>query len=318
MAGLKDQVAVCLGRLSGTRRLASIASQFFAKTAGGYILAYHRISRDRFKEHLAALSPDRPIPLDELLQRYRNRQTTAGLFAITFDDGYGDTVADIAGFAITQDLPVTFYLATGFLNGHTMPGLILENLMRHMPPVMLNVEGKKHDLSLPLARSQFFQNLKMRMHREREGAYFPFIDKIITVAIQEGFLREKDIFATPAALTWDGVSQFSRYDNIRFESHGISHQAVVALADEDLEHELRQSKEQIISYSNREVKHFCYPYGDFSSIGNIAPKIVSKYYESAVTMNRGRLNKNYSFMLPRMPFYEKDTKELAMMKILTR
>jgi peptidoglycan/xylan/chitin deacetylase (PgdA/CDA1 family) len=295
-----------------------MARRFFAKTAGGYLLAYHRISRQRFKEHLAALSPDRPIPLDELLQRYRNRQTTAGLFAITFDDGYGDTVADIAGFAITQHLPVTFYLPTGFLNGHTMPALILENLMRQMPAVVLNVGGKKYDLSLPLARSQFFQNLRVRMYREREGDYFPFIDKIIAVAIQEGFLRKKDIFTTPAALTWEEVSQFSKYDNIRFESHGISHQAVVALADDDLEHELWQSKEQIRAYSNREVKHFCYPYGDLFSIGNIAPKIVSKYYESAVTMKRGRLNKNDNFMLPRIPFYEKDTKELAVMKILTR
>jgi peptidoglycan/xylan/chitin deacetylase (PgdA/CDA1 family) len=95
---------------------------------------------------------------------------------------------------------------------------------------------------------------------------------------------------------------------VSFESHGISHTAVAALGDEELEHELTASQRTIAEHTGKPCRHFCYPYGGSASIGIIAPARVARHYRSATTMARGRLGRHSLTLLPRVPIYPRVTR----------
>ena len=50
---------------------------------GGYILAFHDLPGERFRDLIDALAPDEPVHLSELIDRLRRGQPTRGIFAIT-------------------------------------------------------------------------------------------------------------------------------------------------------------------------------------------------------------------------------------------
>ena len=88
------------------------------------------------------------------------------------------------------------------------------------------------------------------------------------------------------------------------------------LSENEIEDEMIKSKEIIEQHTGRKVHSFCYPYGGATSIGEYAPKMAAKYYDSAVTLMRGRLKKNNPFYLPRIDLYEEDSVGFIRLKVI--
>jgi peptidoglycan/xylan/chitin deacetylase (PgdA/CDA1 family) len=118
-------------------------------------------------------------------------------------------------------------------------------------------------------------------------------------------------------ITWDEVEVLARSELIDFESHGVSHAALAGLDAAELEFELAASRAAISQRTGKRCRHFCYPFGGDESIGRIAPSVVARYYDSAATMNRGRLTEGNPYRLPRIPLYCGDTPGLAQLKVVT-
>jgi peptidoglycan/xylan/chitin deacetylase (PgdA/CDA1 family) len=125
------------------------------------------------------------------------------------------------------------------------------------------------------------------------------------------------LLASPAAIGWDEVAILARDPAVAFESHGVSHTAVVALEREELTRELVASQRAVAEHTGRPCRHFCYPYGGPASIGTTAPAEVGRYYRSATTMSRGRVARHDPALLPRVPVYPHDDPELVRLKVLT-
>ncbi len=295
----------------------SLGRGLLNRLCGGYVLALHDISGKRFKEQVRALRPDQPVSLSELVARKEKGLPTAGLFAITLDDGFADRVLNISQISVELGYPVTFYLPTGFVDGKPMPALLLHNIAVKLPHIAIPLQGKVYDLAIPDVRRRLFHMLEARMKSEREDAYFVLFEELIGFVLDNKIMTEEDIYDIQKPISWTEVSELSKQENLSFESHGVTHQAVVALSHKELTSELTKSKETISYYSGREVTHFAYPYGATASIGQKAPNTVARYYRSAVTMNRGRVSKSNLNFLPRIPLYEKDGEALTILKLLT-
>ena len=84
-------------------------------------MCWHDLAPEIFKSHVEALYPSKPIPLDELINRYKSGKSTKNFFAITFDDGVGSTVKNISKVCLQMNWPVTFYIPVGYLNGESLP-----------------------------------------------------------------------------------------------------------------------------------------------------------------------------------------------------
>jgi len=107
----------------------NLMDSILKKKSEGFICCWHDLSAKIFQNHVEALQPNKPIPLEELINRFRSGQSTSGCFAITFDDGVGTTVRDISKKCIEKGWPVTFYLPTKYLDEGFLPYQNLEPIL---------------------------------------------------------------------------------------------------------------------------------------------------------------------------------------------
>ncbi len=80
-------------------------------------------------------------------------------------------------------------------------------------------------------------------------------------------------------LTWDEVRQISRR-GISFGAHGMRHERLPALLDEDARRAVAVSRRRIQPETGQAVPFFCYPYGDFTDA--IIEHVRAAGYEGAV------------------------------------
>ncbi len=284
---------------------------------GGFVLAYHNLPAARFEEQILALAPSRPVPLDELVERHARGAPTGGLFAVTFDDGVADTVRAIAAVASARQWPVTFYLPTGYLDvPGGMPFQWLRAIERHVPRRRIELPGETLDFSERDAVRAFAKVMTKTMYTRPWGEYGPRLRTLAETLVAHG-LVPREALAAPPAISWPEVETLARGGIVSFESHGISHTAVAALAGDELERELVESQRTIAAHTGRACRHFCYPYGGPASIGTVAPARVAGHYRSATTMTRGRLGRHGLPLLPRVPVYPHDDAALVRLKVLT-
>jgi peptidoglycan/xylan/chitin deacetylase (PgdA/CDA1 family) len=244
-------------------------------------------------------------------------RSTGDLFAITFDDGVGDTVREIAAIAAANQWPVTFYLPTAYLDEPGgMPFQWLRAIVRHVAPVRLELPGDTFDLTAPGAIRDFATRMSKVMYTRPWAEYGPRLRAMAAALVAQG-LVEPEALAAPAAISWAEVQTLARNPLVSFESHGVSHTAVAALSPDQLERELVGSQRAIAERTGRACRHFCYPYGGPASIGNVAPLEVARHYRSATTMARGRLGRHDLARLPRVPVYPHDDGEMVRLKVLT-
>jgi peptidoglycan/xylan/chitin deacetylase (PgdA/CDA1 family) len=313
VAGLRRLAAGVLGSSAVYR----VARGPLGRARGGFVLAYHNLPVARFVEQIEALAPSRPVPLDELVERHAAGASTGHLFAITFDDGVAETVREIAAIAAERQWPVTFYLPTRYLDEPGgMPFQWLRAIERHAPATRLELDGETLDLTAPGAVRAFAKRMTTTMYTRPWDEYAPLLRAAMARLVATGLVTPAAV-APPAPITWGEVTALARNPLLAFESHGVSHTAVAALSDDELERELAGSRDAIAARTGRPCRHFCYPYGGAGSIGSIAPARVARHYRSATTMARGRIRGHALTLLPRVPLYPHDDAALARLKVLT-
>ncbi len=287
------------------------------RARGGFVLAYHNLPASRFIEQIAALAPSRAVSLDELVDRHDKGLPTGDLFAITFDDGVGETVREITAVAGPQHWPVSFYLPTRYLDEPGgMPFQWLRAIERHAPAAQLEAGGTLFDFTAPGAVRAFAKRMTTVMYTRPWDEYGAPLRALASVLVERGLVKP-ELLAAPASITWPEVAALARNVLFGFESHGVSHTALAALSPPALEHELAASQHEIAAHTGRPCRHFCYPYGGSSSIGDAAPAVVARHYRSATTMARGRLGRHALTLLPRVPVYPHDDADLVRLKVLT-
>jgi hypothetical protein len=212
---------------------------------------------------------------------------------------------------------VTFYLPTAYLDAPTgLPFQWLRAIERNAPARKLDLAGETLDFSAPDAVHAFAKGVTKVMYTRPWAEYAPRLREIAATLIERGFVAPEAL-APPPAITWSEVEHLARAGIMSFESHGISHTAVAALTDDELERELVASQRTISEHTGRPCRHFCYPYGGAASIGSVAPARVAHHYRSATTMTRGRLGRHALALLPRVPIYPHDDAALVQLKVLT-
>jgi peptidoglycan/xylan/chitin deacetylase (PgdA/CDA1 family) len=256
------------------------------------------------------------VHLGELVNRAKLGQSTQGLFAITVDDGVSRTVASVAELCMRRSWPVTFFLPTENLD--TGVGSAYE-WWRQIQPLL---RGRKFNLrsgSLEFRRNAAVDELAAEMerlwHSASASSYRPLTMELVDALTAELGVSP-DYLRPPKTVPWSTVEALSRNDLFRFESHGISHVALSSMDENELECELRNSRDIVSQHTGKLCRHFAYPFGSVQSIGPLAPVIAQRYYDSAVTMCMGSVDSADLWMLPRIPLYPKNSVMAARLKVL--
>ncbi len=290
-----------------------LIESFIGRKFGGFICCWHNLSAERFQNHVEALHPSKPIPLEELVNRIRSGKSTKGCYALTFDDGIGSTVRDISKKCIDKGWPVTFYVPTGYLDGEILPYQKIEFINKYLPIGEYDVQDFSKNFESKIAnKKKIIKTLTNLLYFENFTVVKKTLDYFINLLDREKkTLLNKEF---PKPISWNEIEDLSKKKVISFQSHSVTHTAVSGLSEKEIEYEMVKSKEIIESHTNQKVHSFCYPYGEKKSIGEIAPRIAAKYFTSAVTLLRGRLKKNNPFYLPRIGLYKEDNSSFVRLK----
>jgi peptidoglycan/xylan/chitin deacetylase (PgdA/CDA1 family) len=286
--------------------------------SGGFVLAFHEIPPRRVAEFVDVIKPAQVVPLSELVRRSAQHKSTSGLFAITVDDGVGDNVRALTRLFMARGWPATFYLPTAYIDA--ADGMAFQwwrNLKPWLPHRRIELKSGVIDLSRSGALDEWTKKMELLWHSERQCSYFPMIRELADLVIREMGVT-KDTISPPSPISWPEVTELARNDLIGFESHGVSHTAMSALSAEDLEFELRHSRDLVAKYTGRPCRHLAYPFGSPQSIGKRAAKEAARFYDSATTMSLGHVDSANPWLLPRIPLYPENSTLFARVKILLK
>ena len=284
-----------------------------SKNFGGFICCWHDLSAEIFQRHVESLHPIKPIPLEELVARFKMGKSTKGCYALTFDDGVGKTVRNISKICIKKEWPVTFYIPTKYLDGEILPYQKVEFINKYLPKVKYIVpDFDKNFKNKIIDKKEMIKILTNLLYFENLSKVNKTLDYFINFLNEEkkGLLQKE--YSKP--IQWTEIEELSKSSCISFQSHSVTHSALSSLNENEIEYEMIKSKEIIEEHTNKKVHSFCYPYGAEKSIGKIAPKVASRYFSSAVTLLRGRLKKNNPFYLPRIGLYKEDALSFVRLK----
>jgi peptidoglycan/xylan/chitin deacetylase (PgdA/CDA1 family) len=296
-------------------RRTSAFEQVLKRFAGGFVLAFHEIPPAHFIELVEVLSAFRPAPLSELVERTKAGKRTSGLFAITVDDGVGENVRAIAGVLRAKGWPGSFYVPTGYIDsGEGMPFQWWRNIAPLLPRGPIRLGNETVDLSSSRAVRRLSRRIENLMRTQRLDAYLPLIMSLADIVCRKRGLTRKQL-EPPAAITAPEIRELGRSGLIRFESHGVSHAALSTMTPEEIAAEMKSSRDRVAELSGRPCRHFCYPFGSPASIGSAAPVIARQFYDSAVTMSLGCVDRADSWLLPRIPLYAENSSVRAKWKI---
>jgi peptidoglycan/xylan/chitin deacetylase (PgdA/CDA1 family) len=286
------------------------------RLSAGFVIALHDMPPARLAELVDGLRPARPIPLAELMERKKAARSNAGLFAITVDDGVGDNVRGLAGLFRARQWPATFYLPTRYMDtGDPMAFQWWLRVKPLLPRRKLDLPSGAVDLSRPGAIEKLSRKVEAMWYSGRMECYLPLtLDLVDAVARETGMSRQE--LRSPAPISWPEVEQLSRDSLIQFESHGVTHAAMCGLSEEEIAFEMRHSRDTIEEHTGRPCRHLCYPFGSPLAIGTLAPRLAPRFYDSAVTMSLGPIDNADPWLIPRIPFYPKNSLLFARLKVM--
>jgi peptidoglycan/xylan/chitin deacetylase (PgdA/CDA1 family) len=114
MSGLLTRAAGATARLAPSRH-ATILSYHGVEDSAPVNVSSAHVSIGQFQKTIAAArSVAEAVSLRELLRRHFEGRSTAGLFAVTFDDAYASLArADVRDIILGSGLPVTIFVVSG-------------------------------------------------------------------------------------------------------------------------------------------------------------------------------------------------------------
>lgn len=263
----------------------------------------HRVSAKQFERHLVYLKRHyHVISLDELVDRISDGSPMPeNASVITIDDGYRDAYEVAYPLLRKYDVPATIYAITGFLDGECW---LWTDIVRFL------LEGK-HGQDTEIDFDGFAETVRTEQEADRLAAADRINGRLKQMANEEKNSALEDIaFSfgvlvpdTPpkeyAAFSPENALEMDR-NGVRIESHTRTHPILTQISAEELNEELATSKSRLEEMLQREIRHFCYPNGDYENETGAAVEALG--YSSAVTSEFGLLAVNENkYFLRRLP-----------------
>lgn len=269
---------------------------------------YHRFSREiypdkvagaEFSLHLKYLQKHKQVlSLAEVSESLSSKKPLPPNTAvITIDDGYADAF-DVALPLLKQfGFPATLYAVTDFLDGKLW---IWTDLM---PYVLLNTKNVSAQIEFENAgkieakltdkfqRINFASRLNARLKHlpnERKDAKIKEIAALLNVEIP--------LFPPPeyAPVTWEQAREMDD-ENLKIESHTVTHPILTNINQKELDFELQTSKKRLESVLEKKIEHFCYPNGSLSE--TVRKSVENAGYKTAMTSIYGFNNEQSNQLL---------------------
>lgn len=281
-SGLIGPMAAMAGRLRGA---ASVP-----------ILTFHRVNdqQDPFfpslstgvfsarMEHIARHYV--VLPIEDLADRLRDGRAPSNALALTFDDGYRDSLTHAAPILARYGLPATIFLTTGYVGTSEMPwydllALGLKTTRREAVSLRTGEQLPLHSTGERLGALQAtLRHLKTLPDEARRRVVGRMIDDLAPSAPAE----EKRLM-----LSWGEVDAL-RGLGFSIGAHTVNHPILSRVEADAAWREIHGSKETIERMLGARVRGFAYPNGGADDYSPETVRLVERAgFTCAVTTRRG-------------------------------
>jgi peptidoglycan/xylan/chitin deacetylase (PgdA/CDA1 family) len=271
-------------------RGAAARGRFYARRIRGLVrpaacvLTYHRVaetthdpfgqavSPPRFERQLDMLRSSYPVErLDVVVDRLADGDLEHGTIAVTFDDGYADTLTAAAPIAAGAGVPLHVFVTAGALGS---PSFWWDRLTAACPP---DRTGELH------------ARLKQLPARQREAE----LDELAPGEPPEGFGRP---------LTVEECRELSRLPGVGVGSHTVSHPSLSGLDSSEQQQELVESRTLLEEALGVPVELLSYPFGKEVDLAPETPELARQagYAAAFTSVPLALSRRSHRFALPRL------------------
>jgi peptidoglycan/xylan/chitin deacetylase (PgdA/CDA1 family) len=214
---------------------------------------------DRVLAHFCSLA--QPISLDRFVESVGVRNALpSSFFIVSFDDGFLDNSETAWPILAKHDVPATLFATTGFIEGSVAPvERVLADFVRGTDYVILENGDSRVEW-----RTDTVQE-KNRCYQEIRGLTRPLADAERRRVLESLRPRcdpngDRDYgFMSPAQLR-----DWTRNRGLSVGSHSHSHPVLTGLSARECLIEIDQSLSLLDQWLGGPVRHFSYPYGEWS------------------------------------------------------
>lgn len=264
-------------RIPGSRTLRSsgrwIRSRFVRRAA---ILGYHRVAEPTWDPFRIAIRPSNfaahlrlirerfvPMRLADVVTGLRDGSLPEGAVAVTFDDGYLDTLTEARPLLERYEIPATVFVISGPLGREVWWDALARMLdpSRDLPPTLRLAVGQRESTvavdqshSIPARRQLAIAISEMIMRRspaEIEEAL-----RSLAVA-----LGESSSVAAPSLVDDEKLLELAASELIEIGCHTVNHPFLAGLSLAEQRFEVFSSKADLEAKLGRPVRTFSYPNG---------------------------------------------------------
>ena len=253
--------------LTGLSHMGSLLSPSGMKSKLA-ILIYHRVfhspdplspgepTASRFDWQMAVLRRYfTPLALSEAAARLENGTLPERAVSVTFDDGYADNFNVALPILRKWEIPATFFIATGFLDGGRMWNDTVIEAVRAAKgePLDLGELGMEmHAISTDNGRRSTLHALLSRLKYLPPGERQ---EKVLSLAKVVGEALPDDLMMTSSQV------RLMHLAGMEIGAHTVNHPILTRLSPQEVEKEILQSRVRLEDMLGKKVTSFAYPNG---------------------------------------------------------
>lgn len=296
--------------------LGSLLSHTAGRWTGLVVFNYHRLGnesktlfdralysagQDEFDRQVRFLKTNFDVVRVDDLEQVRRRPGRAVM--ITFDDGYRDNYELALPVLKQQQVPATFFITSGFIDGgpvawwdeiawmiRSSTRLEVPSVMESCPSFSLRDEASREQAIKSLLR--FYKGLPLDQTRT-------FIEQL---ALHSGSGRCPITLARDVWMSWDMIRELDRA-GLDIGGHTVSHPVLARTSAEMQRQEIFGSKRRIEAEIGHSISAFSYPVGQPDSFTQETQLLLREAgYRWAFSFSGGFSSTSYAddFNLPRV------------------
>jgi peptidoglycan/xylan/chitin deacetylase (PgdA/CDA1 family) len=251
------------------------------------VLGYHRIvdkpqdpfsisvNPTFFAQHLEILHRyANPICLQDIVRALEEENIPDRAVAITFDDGYADSLYAAKPLLEQYEIPATVFIVTG------NPGIEfwwdkLERIILS-PEILpeqlcLTIDSKEYEWNLLDVEKDYKknntygirQNFLLSVYNCLKPLYFEAqTESLEKISRWTGEASDHD--SNTRALSADEIIELAKGDLVEVGAHTVTHSVLDKLSKKEQQQEIQQSKFQLEKLLGKKVHSFSYPHGSIS------------------------------------------------------
>jgi peptidoglycan/xylan/chitin deacetylase (PgdA/CDA1 family) len=312
---LKHTAMRCFGQMAESSGLAALAARKYGGV--GAIFMLHSIVADdgvlprenvqtsaAFLEKMIRHYQAQRVAMLSLSEAMAQLQSGSQrrFVSFTLDDGYRDNLTVALPIFRKYGVPFTIYVTSAFLERryHDYRWGQLRHLVMENSTIVIDSLGERLATSSRDEKLRAFYKLKRWMKDGTLGT------ERIDVVFETHRMTAADAIDRDAMTSAELAVAARTEPLLEIGGHTTTHARLASLDEASASDDIRRNKTQLEQLTDREIRHFAYPYGDAASCGAREFRLAEAAgFETAVTSRIGNLftdHLQHRWCLPRLRF----------------